>query len=163
MKTLTLIRHAKSSWDDSAADDFDRPLNPRGLRDAPEMGRRLAERDVGIQQIVASPAQRALTTAREIAAALSLEEESLRFDREIYLAGVEELMGVIHGLPAGIDRVALIGHNPGFTDLANTLTGEEIANVPTCGIVHVHLTVDTWTEVDAHTGSMVFFDYPKKK
>ena len=162
MKTLTLIRHAKSNWDNPALDDVDRPLNPRGKRDAPVMGKRLADRKLDLELIVSSPAKRALTTARVIAKALAYDKEKIRTDPSVYQAEVEDLLRVIRGLPAEVDRAALVGHNPGFTDLANALTGGHIENVPTCGMVHLELMADTWVPADRGAAVLVFFDFPKK-
>ncbi len=162
MKILSLVRHAKSSWSDSSATDFDRPLNGRGERDAPVMGGRLAEKDPPPDLLVASPAHRAATTAQIIAEELEYSDSEIRWEPAIYEAGLNDLMEIINGLNDDLTHVMLIGHNPGFTDLANHLANAHIDNVPTCGAVRIEFDVESWAQVDRLDGELVDFDYPKK-
>lgn len=161
MKTLYLIRHAKSSWKHDYLTDFDRPLNKRGKRDAPLMGRRLKPHGVpGL--FLASPAKRAIRTAEAIAAETGYPPEQIRTDEAIYLAGEKSLLKIICRIEDQFDSVALFGHNPGFTLLANLLSNEAVENIPTCGIFCIGFNIDTWRDVAAGTGKMIFFDYPKR-
>ncbi|HKY59773.1 MAG TPA: histidine phosphatase family protein [Gemmatimonadota bacterium] len=161
MKSLFLIRHAKSSWKDASLADRDRPLNKRGKRDAPEMGRRLAARGDAPDLIVSSPAVRALATARIIAEAVGYPVDRIREDERIYMAGPAELLEAIRDLEDDLQQVFLFGHNPGLTELVNELSEPVIDNVPTCGIVELRVTVDRWADVSPGTVRRAGFDTPK--
>lgn len=164
MKTLTLIRHAKSSWDDPQLADVDRPLNSRGQRDAPVMGDRVARRRLAPDLLLSSPARRALTTARVFAQALDYPAEAIRTNDDIYAAPGGVLLNILRSLDGSAHRVFLFGHNPGFTELANLLARETaIDNVPTCGVVHLTLNIPDWAAIAPGCGRVVFFDYPKKR
>ena len=131
VKTLVLLRHAKSSWKDASLPDRDRPLNDRGLRDAPRIGGALAELVGTPDLVVSSPAARALATARIVAEAVGFPLEAIDVDERIYGATPAELLKVIRGLDDERNHVILVGHNPGFTELVNALSGPRIDNVPT--------------------------------
>lgn len=162
MKYLFLNRHAKSDWNHPGKTDFERPLNDRGCRDAPEMGMRLAKRNESIDLIVTSPAVRALTTARIIAEQINYDEKSIVEDQRIYAAAVTDLLKVVNELPNQYSSVLLFGHNPGFTDFADYLSGAGILNIPTCGICKISFQSNDWSEVSAHTGNLEYFDFPKR-
>jgi phosphohistidine phosphatase len=162
MRTLTLIRHAKSSWKDSTLDDFDRPLNRRGKDNAPMMGRLLNKAGVRFDLITTSPALRALTTARLIAAELGYPETGLLQNPRLYNASAPELLEVVHGLPEDRQEVALVAHNPGLTELCNYLCGERIDNLPTCAVASIRFDVDTWAAVYRDTGRIIRYEYPRK-
>ncbi len=161
MKRLVLIRHAKSSWDNPRLDDFDRPLNKRGTRDAPMMGERLAKAGVKPDVIVSSPANRAITTARVIADAVGYDSAAIRQAEQIYEASIHDLLDVIHQLPDGADLAFMFGHNPGFTRLSYHLSGEDVDNIPTCGVFTIDFPVESWTAVKEDKGVFVSFDFPK--
>lgn len=163
MKTLFLNRHAKSDWNHNDLSDFERPLNSRGLKDAPEMGERLANRDEEIDLIVSSPAVRAITTARIIAGKIGYPEKNIHLERSIYAAGVTDLLKIVNQIDNKYNSVLLFGHNPGFTDFADYLTGAGILNIPTCGICKIQFSIDHWNEVSAHTGEIEYFDFPKRE
>lgn len=162
MKNLVVIRHAKSSWDDPAAADIDRPLNKRGKRDAPFMGSLLKFRGLPPDRIVTSPAKRALKTARLIAEEVGYDPEAIDIRDAIYLGDAPFLIDLIQGLDDAWERVYLFGHNPDLTDLVNRLAGETIANVPTCGVASIEFEVDSWSHIMAGTGRLAFLDYPKR-
>jgi phosphohistidine phosphatase len=162
MRTLTLIRHAKSSWNDSTLSDFDRPLNKRGQENAPMMGRLLKEQGVVFDLLVTSPALRALTTAQIIAAAMDYPEQALLKEPELYDAGIDQLLAVIHRLPDSAAAVALVAHNPGLTGLCNYLSGENIENLPTCAIASIDFEVDSWQGVWRVSGRLARYEYPRK-
>jgi phosphohistidine phosphatase len=162
MKTLYLCRHAKSAWSDPRQDDFDRPLNERGLRNAPFMARVFHERGEPIDLIVTSPANRAITTARAFANAIALPVDRFIQDRSIHLASRQTLLHLVNRLPESADRVMLFGHNPGFTDLLDHLSDAGVDNLPTCGLARIDLHVKHWQEVMKNCGTMVWFDYPKR-
>ncbi len=162
MKTLYLVRHAKSSWDNTALSDLDRPLNKRGERDAPRMGKRLKEREVAPDLMLSSPANRAITTCKVIANILGYDKSRIKTDQRIYHADEEELFQILSELKYTQEDVILFGHNPGFTYFANVLFSEHIMNIPTCGIVAGKLKIKSWKEIKAGCGKMEFFDFPKK-
>lgn len=165
MKTLYIIRHAKSSWDGSAVDDLDRPLNERGKLDAPRMGKRLKEKDIHPDIMLSSPAKRALSTGRRIAKILKYPKEAIATDRRLYHADEETILSVVQELKDKFNNVILFSHNPGLTDFVNTLINGEfdIDNVPTCGVVAFQFDVDSWKDITWGKGKMLFFDYPKSK
>lgn len=163
MKTLFLIRHAKSSWAEPGLHDFDRPLNKRGHRDAPVMAQRLIDKDLIFDQILSSPANRAKTTAQYFAAAMELTEAQLQFNKDIYEAWESNLVEIIQGVGSEVNRLALFGHNPTFTTFANKLCGASILNVPTCGIVAIDFNIDDWSKLYHAPGKLRFFDFPKNE
>jgi phosphohistidine phosphatase len=162
MKTLILVRHAKSSWEDRGLPDHERPLNARGQRDAPIMGERLADRGLEVDRIVSSSAIRALTTAEIIAEALGLSAHDIVVDDRLYLADPQTLLEVVDELEEYLDCVMMFGHNPGMTDLANMLAPRHFDYVPTCGVVELRYEIDAWADVGEVDPAGVSFDYPKK-
>ncbi|MGE4473182.1 histidine phosphatase family protein [uncultured Sulfuricurvum sp.] len=162
MKTLYLIRHAKSDWSDESLSDFDRPLNKRGTKDAPLMGSKLSDKGVRPDLILSSPALRAKTTAEAFAKALSYPPESIRFEHELYACDVETILSLIRGVSADIDTLFVFGHNPEFTEGANLITGGNIDNIPTCGVVEMRLKNDSWESIGKNSAELRSFDFPKK-
>lgn len=164
MKYLYLVRHAKSSWDYPELSDFERPLNKRGKRNAPEMGLRLASRNLKLDAIVSSPANRALTTAKTIADQLEFAQDKIIEDKSVYHASSRSILSTINRFLDQWKTVMLVGHNPGFTDLANYLKQPDyyISNVPTCGVVAIEFATNQWGDISKHSGRLLFFDYPKK-
>jgi phosphohistidine phosphatase len=162
MKTLTLIRHAKSSWKDPTLPDWDRPLNKRGRRDAPMMGGRLAAREAYADLLITSSAVRAMTTAEAIAAEIEYPADEILVAERLYGADEFEILEVIQNLDDAWDRVMLVGHNPGLTDLVNALSPTGIDNLPTCGIVELTYDTESWALVGRIDSVAVDYDYPKK-
>ena len=158
---LLICRHAKSSWKDPGLHDFDRPLNKRGERDAPEMGRRLVQQEVRPDLIMTSPAVRAFTTACHYARQFGIPPEQIRCNPAQYAASVQGLIGLIRTVDFSVGTLMLVGHNPESTDLANTLGGLSIENIPTSGIVALAFSQCAWTDLSAGSGTLLFFDYPK--
>lgn len=161
MKHLFLIRHAKSDWKTGAV-DFERPLNKRGKKAAPFMGQKLKEKVITPDMIISSPANRAITTARLIANETGYPLDSIKEEQAIYHASSIALLNVVNSLPDDKDNVFLFGHNPGITQFAEYLTGENIGNMPTASIVGVSFMLDNWRTVSKETGMLLFFDYPKQ-
>ena len=159
---LTLVRHAKSSRDDMSLEDFLRPLNDRGKRDAPEIGRRLRESGVQPDLIVSSPAKRAIKTAKMIACEIDFPEADILEAEEIYEAEAGELLKLLQGLPAEKRDVLLVGHNPGVTDFANLFLQTGIDNMPTCGVVRLAFDAQHWRDIFPQRASLLVFDFPKK-
>ena len=162
MLKLTLIRHAKSSWDDPALSDFDRPLNKRGKKNAPLMGKVIRKRGLVFDQIVSSPALRAITTARLIAGKLDFPEQAIQQREELYAASVDELLDCVHSLASQTENIALVAHNPGLTDFCNYLSGESIANLPTCAVAVIEFDLDDWEAVSDESGRLALYEYPRK-
>lgn len=162
MKTLYLIRHAKSSWEDLDLSDPERPLNERGQRDAPRMGKRLKEKEVTPDLMLSSPAVRALITCQVIAGVLGYPEENIQTDKRLYHADEDDLLAVLRELNDNLDMVLIFGHNPGLTVFANSLLNEHILNVPTCGIVCGQLKIKSWKDSKPGCGKLEFFDFPKR-
>ena len=162
MKTLYLVRHAKSSWKDARLQDHDRPLNKRGEQDAPRMGKRLGRRRPKPEVIISSPAVRAKSTAKILAAEIGFPKSGIIVDGLIYAAGPEDLVSVIRGLDNAVDCVMLVGHNPALTQLVNSLAHCDIANVPTCGLAVLEFRIHAWHDIDRVRAELVDFDYPKK-
>jgi len=163
MKTLTLVRHAKSSWKNNSLADRDRPLNKRGKRDAPEMGRRIAAAGIRPSLIVSSPAVRAWTTAKIIANEIGYPREFLQRDNGLYLASVNGILDVIVAQDPGFNSLMLVGHNPGFTDFANYLVPGLTNNMPTASVVSVELDSEDWSLYDKPAAELLFYDFPKKR
>ncbi|MES2709620.1 MAG: histidine phosphatase family protein [Verrucomicrobiota bacterium] len=159
MKRLTLIRHAKSSHDNPAMRDFDRPLNARGRRDAPAIGRHLDEtHDFLPDLVLSSPATRAITTARMIAKETALDEWAIRQDERIYEAPVSSLAAVVRELSDHFQHVAIFGHNPGMEDFTNWLCGHPaVTGFRTGGVVFLELDLESWSGL--HAGTAVLKDY----
>ena len=162
MRTLYLCRHAKSSWADDGQDDFDRPLNERGLHDAPMMARLFRERGEPVDRIVSSDANRALTTARAFARELHLADDRFVQEPHLYHANVSTIARVVNALPDSVQRAVLFGHNPGFTAAVEHFSSEDIGNLPTCGMVRIDFTVGEWRQVMRDLGTLTWFDYPKR-
>lgn len=162
MKTLYLVRHAKSSWEYEELDDFERPLNIRGKRDAPYMSKILAGKNIKPELIISSPALRAYSTARIFAVNLDYPLSKLQSSELLYEARASSYFDLIHEIDDSFQSVMLVSHNPGITFMSNALGNKFIDNVPTTGIVAVELNVNSWKEVEADCGRLLFFEYPKK-
>jgi len=159
-KTLYLVRHADSDWNTGDA-DFDRPLNARGLRDAPEMGKRLRERCILPELIISSPAQRARETTRLIAGELGIAHDAIIFEPAIYEASIYSLAEIILNIEESTTSVMLVGHNPAMTWLANQLSGNRIQNMPTTAIATIGLAAGHWRDIDKGEANLLDFDFPK--
>ena len=161
MKTLLLVRHAKSDHGDPRLADHDRELNERGLRDAPMMGRRLVARGVAPDLIVSSTARRALHTARLLAEAIDYPRRRIETRAELYAASEDTWLETIELLPDDRACAMIVGHNPEITAVANRLGRRPIDNVPTCGILLLEYATDAWVDVPSGTPCNWVFDYPK--
>jgi phosphohistidine phosphatase len=161
LKRLLIIRHAKSDWDDPKLSDFDRPLNNRGHRNAPAMAKRLLKKHLVPQQLVSSPAKRAITTAEYFADVFKIDKKDIRQENGIYEASSSGLIKLINELDNDYNFVALFGHNPGLSDLVMRLSNGGGFNIPTCGVVLIQFFFDDWKLIGNGTGELQFFDYPK--
>ena len=162
MKTLILMRHAKSSWDHPSLKDLERPLNARGERDAPLMGSHFSAWGLDPELLVSSPAVRARETALWVARALSYPEENIRMAPALYEQGVAGILSVIHALPEALETVCLFGHNPDISEAVGALGGEPVSSLPTAGLVCLLFAVDDWAAVMPGVGRINRFEYPKR-
>ena len=162
MKTVYLVRHAKSSWDHPDLRDIERPLNERGLRDAPLMAKVLKSKGVKPDAIISSPAVRALTTASFFKIELGLEGEDLLVRDEIYEAIPMTILTLLKLLPEDYEKVLIFGHNPTFTSVANMFSKDYISDIPTCGIVEIQMEVDHWQDFNGKKGKVTGYYYPKQ-
>lgn len=161
MKTLLLIRHAKSSWDDLSLPDFERPLNDRGKQDAPKMADKLYNRGIRIDTFISSPAKRAKKTAKLFAEKFQVKKNDIIFVPALYEASEHTFYNVITNLSVNTDCLAVFSHNPGITEFANRLTSNRIDNMPTCSIFAVKADIRNWKELKLAENEFYFFDFPK--
>ena len=159
MRTLYIVRHAKSSWADAGMTDFARPLNARGLHDAPMMAKRFDARLEPVDLLMSSPAKRALTTA--MAFSTELENVPVHEIPELYLATPRVILSIIERLPDGVRHAMLFGHNPGLSELVELLTDTGIRELPTCAMVRIDFSADSWQEIAVGTGTLKWWDEPK--
>lgn len=162
MKTIWLVRHAKSSWQLNTLPDIDRPLNERGYRDAHEMPARALAAQPRPTLFITSPAVRTYTTALIFARHLRYPIDQVVSQANLYESSLDEYLSVLTNIDAKQTSVLLVGHNPVITALANHLTAQKIDNVPTCGVLHISLPINNWDEIARTKGSLHDFDYPKK-
>lgn len=161
MKQVLIIRHAKSSWNSAFSDDFERPLNDRGHRDAPHMAEKMVAKGVSIQAFLSSTANRALTTATYFAEANGKTKNDILLFPQLYHAPELVFYKVIKTIPPEINTAAVFSHNPGITEFVNGLTETKIDNMPTCGIFAIQIESDSWENFSTAKKRFWFFDYPK--
>lgn len=161
MKTLVLVRHAKSSWSKPGLEDRDRPLSRRGKRDAPRMGKRLAKQGVKPDLVLSSPARRALATARLIAKKVGYKRKDIRVHAGLYAVGPGELLKEIRKVGARHKRVLLVGHNPELAELAHRLS-PEIAAMPTCAVALMRFDAESWAQVGKAKPKKTAFFRPRR-
>ncbi len=161
MKRLLLMRHAKSSWDAGGLADFDRPLNDRGLRDAPRMGQHLREQKLRPGLVLSSPAERARQTAALVVEAARFKSARLRHDERIYEADAARLIEVVTQLEEDAETVLLVGHNPGMEQLLQLLTGET-RRMTTAAVALVALDIEKWSKAREHSGRLEWHVRPKE-
>ncbi|MEZ5071893.1 MAG: histidine phosphatase family protein [Bacteroidales bacterium] len=147
-RTLLLIRHGKSSWDNEHLSDLERPLTSRGVRNSTDMAHWVTREQLVPDMLFSSPATRALTTARIMFQTWNLPPDKLQVHEELYMAGEKEIREVLGRASDDLATVALFGHNPTFTDFANRFLLDPLDNLPTTGLVAVHLTLESWSALD---------------
>lgn len=162
MKTLLLIRHAKSSWSEPGQKDIDRSLNARGLKDAPMMAQRLIERKVKLDAFISSTAKRAKKTCELFMKEFGADQDTIILQPKLYLAVPEDFIEVIQKIDSSVDHAAVFSHNGGITDFANQLTNAKIDNMPTCSVFAIKLKGKNWTDFVTAEKEFYFFDYPKR-
>lgn len=167
MKSLTLLRHAKSGWDDPVSRDFDRPLNPRGRKAARTVGREMKAQGLAFDLVLASPARRVIETIEEVAAAYGPIRPD--YDQRLYLASTATLLEIVRATPEEVGRLLVVGHNPGLEELALGLSRRDEAGLrveievkyPTGTVAEIGLPVERWTEVKAGMGRIARFIRPR--
>ena len=162
MKQLLIVRHSKSDRNDPTLKDFDRPLNERGEKNAVEMAKRLVKQEIIPQQLVSSPAKRALSTAKYFADTLGIDGSEIIKVKDIYEASSSTLLKVINSLDNRSDLTALFGHNPGLSEIASLLCDNEgLYNLPTSGMALIEFPFEEWGHVSLGTGKLLLYDFPK--
>ena len=161
MRTLLIIRHAKSNWDSVNTPDIERPLNDRGKKDAPAMARRVAKAGVHIDRLITSPAKRARHTAELFARELNVKDSDIVIRNELYHAQPSVFQQVVSSLDDDDHTVAIFSHNPGITSFVNSLTSTRLDNMPTCAVFAVTSESPKWSEFFSSPAEFLFFDYPK--
>jgi phosphohistidine phosphatase len=168
MKRLTLLRHAKSSWDDTVPRDFDRPLNAKGHRAGRTVGQEMRRLGLSFDAIVASPAARVIETLEEVAQGFAAPLTP-RFDERIYLASLDALLDVVHSIDDDVDSLLLVGHSPGLERLALHVAGVKDKRLrrsveekyPTGALIEISLPIDHWQDVEDGEGTMTRFIRPR--
>ena len=156
---LLLVRHAKSSWSNTSLTDFDRPLNKRGVSNAPLMGQRIREYGLHLDTIITSTAERAQETSKLIAKEMAYEIEDIDLESDLYHASREVFINILSKQQNR--NIAMVGHNPGIQDFSYWLSSEPTVNFPTCGVIHISFSLDNWTEISKNSGKAMRFEYPK--
>jgi phosphohistidine phosphatase len=160
-KKLFLVRHAKSDWSHQGLSDFERPLNERGLRNAPFMADKFAVAGHQLDFILTSPANRAITTAGYFKRRLGLTDKQWDTERKIYEADSTRLLSIVNGLEDSHNSAMIVGHNPGLSSLVQMLTGEWVV-MSTCSIAEIEIPFDSWSMVSEGTCNLISFDFPKR-
>ncbi|MBU6119415.1 SixA phosphatase family protein [Hymenobacter siberiensis] len=161
MKTLYLLRHAKSSWSFDELSDQERPLNDRGRDDAPLMGQALAKRRICPDIVVSSPAVRAMNTAVLVAREMQYPHDKIKVEPGIYGADVDDFLAIIKDLPDSAASALVVGHNPTITETANELSPSSLNEMPTAAVVCLRFACEHWAEVSKVNAEFYFYDYPR--
>ena len=162
MKQITLLRHAKSSWKNSDLLDIERPLNKRGKRDAPLMGKIIARRISKPDLFLTSPAKRARKTVNIIAKEMGFPRKLITIVDNIYRSNADNLRRIFSNIEDQFNSIILCGHNPSLTELLRLFTTSNIENIPTCGIATIRFSIDKWKNISLHKGELIYYDFPKK-
>ena len=161
MKELILIRHAKSSWSNPLLEDFERPLNKRGAKNAPFMAKVLKQKEVNPDLIISSPSKRTKDTLDFFIKEFDYKGEII-FEESIYEAPYINILKVIKNIDDKHKTIFLFGHNPGFNDLADFLLGIFEDNIPTCGVLKINFDTNYWKNISKDNSKLIFFNFPKK-
>ena len=156
---LLLVRHAKSSWSNPRLTDFDRPLNKRGVSNAPLMGQRIREYGLHLDTIITSTAERAQETSKLIAKEITYDLEGIDLEPDLYHASRDVFINILSKQQNR--NIAMVGHNPGIQDFSYWLSFEPTVNFPTCGVIHISFSLGSWTEISKNSGKVMRFEYPK--
>ena len=161
MKTLTLIRHAKSSWNNASLTDFDRPLNKRGIRDAPIVGTAIDRAGITFDRVLCSDASRARQTLSLLSHGVTVDEGVIEYRHDMYGASAHHSLSCIAEQADSVSDIALVGHNPGMEYLANNLADEHVGAMSTCNVVQVEVDCDSWSDLPGLTGNITLIIRPR--
>lgn len=161
MKNLILIRHAKSSWNNPSLTDFDRPLNKRGTRDAPKVGAALTRAGISFDKVLCSDARRACRTLSLVGQEVSMDDDAIVYRHSMYGASSGHLLSCIKEQPDTVATLALIGHNPGMEDLANSLAEVPVGAMSTCNAIQLEFDCDHWAELSPAKGKLMLHIKPR--
>ncbi len=161
MKKLTIVRHAKSSWEFPGLSDFDRPLNKRGRRDAQLMANHSHHNEIQPDLFLTSPASRAVTTARIFASAMNYVEQQIQMNTTLYHASPLEILVTLKTQLDEHNHIILFGHNPGLTEFINQFGNLSLSNLPTSGLVSFSLKTETWASIQFKMGVEEHYFHPK--
>lgn len=161
MKTLWLVRHAKSSWNIEGLHDIDRPLNERGYNDAHEMARRIRRKIQGEVLLISSPAIRAISTALIFSRHIGIDPSEILIRQNLYETGSEQYIAALASVETSHREVFMFGHNPVISETAGILTGATIEEMPTAGVVGIGFGEGSWKKCVQEAGKLVFYDFPK--
>lgn len=162
VRDVCFVRHAKSNWDHPGLDDFDRPLDQRGLHDAPMMARKMKELHLVPDFIITSGANRAKSTAEFFKKEFDITADRFVVNNRLYEASAETVYAVLREAPDSARFIYLFGHNPTLTWVANSISGVHIDNVPTCGVVHIQAILSHWSKFNPAHAGFIGFHYPKQ-
>lgn len=162
MKQVMLVRHAHAHGLEPGVEDFERRLDRRGRHEAEAMARRARELGLAPDHLIASPADRAIATAREFAKALDFPLPRIRHDDRVYLAEPERLVAILRAAPPDAERVMLVGHNPGISELARWLTGEDVGQLPTAALYVATAELDRWADLEHGCCERLCLDHPRR-
>ncbi len=163
MKTLLLVRHAKSSWKDADISDLDRPLKGSGVKDAIEVAEKLRARKISPDLLITSPAVRAMSTTLIFSRILKYHYNRIVINDLVYDFSKDALLPLLRNIDDKYDVVMMVGHDPAFTYLLNDLTGKAIEKMPTASVVKINFTVKHWQKITPKKGKLLFLLGPKKK
>lgn len=161
MKTLFIVRHAKSSWDSPYLSDFERPLNGRGEENLPDMAKRFQDTGYSVDLIISSPAMRALTTAKGFAHQLEITDDRFLQEEGFYHASAQSIKQRLSKIEDDYNSVIIFGHNPGLTSLIESLSHFNLYNLPTCAVCGIQFQFDSWESIIHTKGEKIYYDYPK--
>ncbi len=163
-RTLVMIRHAKSSWVNPLQSDFERPLNERGKREAPEMAAKLKQAGISPDLVICSTAKRTRQTAKRICEVLGYDMANVRWEEKLYHCIPSVFEELLYEVDEKVNTVFIIAHNPGITEFVNQLSPAfSIDNMPTCGITCAHFDTDEWNMFNSADKEVFLFEYPDKK
>ena len=160
MKYLTVIRHAKSQGPDTSLPDKDRELIARGRADALLMAKIILDKNACPDMLVASSAVRVRQTVELLNSVLRLARGNILFEESLFMALFEEMAQVVRNTGARVNHLAIVGHNPCVTNFVSSLCGVNIDGIPTCGVAHIELPVDSWETIADGSGKLIWFEYP---
>ncbi|MEO8117630.1 MAG: histidine phosphatase family protein [Bacteroidota bacterium] len=163
MKTLFLVRHAKSSHAINGQRDIERSLSERGMEDANKMAKRLFSKNFSFDALISSPAIRAFTTCNIFAKVFNLQPANIIIENKLYEAGSETFYEVVKNTDDHFSGIALFSHNPGISYFAQSLTDKKIDGMPTCGVFGVEADIDSWKDFEQADKTFCYFDFPKNQ